>query len=47
MHRERSLDLWYRNRALDMRYLGVPGGWMGWGGVTLGVIRRVAGRGFR
>lgn len=25
MHRERSPELWYRNRCLDIKYLGVPG----------------------
>lgn len=25
MHRERDLNLWYRSRALDMQYIGVPG----------------------
>ncbi|GBF98146.1 K(+) efflux antiporter chloroplastic-like [Raphidocelis subcapitata] len=25
MHRERSPELWYRNRCLDMKYVGVPG----------------------
>jgi hypothetical protein len=36
MHRERSEELWYRNRILDLKYLGVPGeglrprGSLGW-----------------
>ena len=25
MHRERDPELWYRNRCLDMKYVGVPG----------------------
>jgi hypothetical protein len=24
-HRERDPELWYRNRCLDIKYLGVPG----------------------
>jgi hypothetical protein len=44
MHRERDPGLWYRNRCLDMRYLGVPGeagggGQSRWGVKSLGAAR--------
>lgn len=49
MHRERDPELWYRNRCLDMKYVGVPGerrvdgtaslarGCAGWGGAGRGL----------